>query len=182
MLGSGGIYLGLCFWCRASSPPICTPPSPGGRAGLAGLVIALTLNYLGVRLAVRGVLTLCGLSAIPFLILSVVIIAKGGQSGNTLSVFDPSQTSINTVFNGILFAILLFVGFEAAASIAEEMHARATDPGRGARDRRGQRPVLPAGLLRGDDRIRKGGARPQRVGEARRTRWVTSRSTTWERG
>jgi amino acid transporter len=27
------------------------------------------------------------------------------------------------VFNGILFAILLFVGFEAAASIAEEMHA-----------------------------------------------------------
>ena len=27
------------------------------------------------------------------------------------------------MFNGILFAILLFVGFEAAASIAEEMHA-----------------------------------------------------------
>src|SRR5262249_28052843 len=53
----------------------------------------------------------------------VVIIAKGGQGGNTLSVFDPSETSVNTVFNGILFAILLFVGFEAAASIAEEMHA-----------------------------------------------------------
>ena len=43
-------------------------------------------------------------------------IAKGGQSGNTLSVFNPNETSLNTVFNGILFAILLFVGFEAAAS------------------------------------------------------------------
>jgi amino acid transporter len=73
-----------------------------------------------VRLAIRGVLTLACISVIPFLILSAVIIAKGGVGGNTLTVFTPSPTSWNTVFNGILFSVLLFVGFEAAASIAEE--------------------------------------------------------------
>jgi amino acid transporter len=73
-----------------------------------------------VRLAIRGVLILACISVVPFLILSVVIIAKGGVGGNTLTVFTPSPTSWNTVFNGILFAVLLFVGFEAAASIAEE--------------------------------------------------------------
>ena len=49
-----------------------------------------------------------------------MIIAKGGVGGNTLSVFSPSETSWNAVFNGILFAVTLFIGFEAAASIAEE--------------------------------------------------------------
>jgi amino acid transporter len=123
MLGSGGIYLGLCFLVQGFFASHLHTNIPWWVGGLAGLLVALTLNHLGVRLAVRGVLILCGCSSIPFLIMSIVIIAKGGVGGNTLSVFDPSQTSINTVFSGILFAILLFVGFEAAASIAEEMHA-----------------------------------------------------------
>ena len=123
MLGSGGIYLGLCFLVQGFFASHLHTTIPWWAGGLAGLVIALTLNHFGVRLAVRGVLIMASLSSIPFLIMSIVIIAKGGVSGNTLSVFDPSQTSWNSVFNGILFAILLFVGFEAAASIAEEMHA-----------------------------------------------------------
>ena len=177
MLGSGGIYLGLCFLVRASAAHLHAN-IPWWAGGLAGLVIAITLNYLGVRLAVRGVLTLCGLSAIPFLILSVVIIAKGGQSGNTLSVFDPSQTSINTVFNGILFAILLFVGFEAAASIAEEMHARATgSPSRCS----GPWPSAPCSSCSSAMPRRSVSARmrsPTTPGEAPPTRWATSPSTT----
>ncbi len=123
MLGSGGIYLGLCFLVQGFFATHLHANIPWWAGGLAGLAIALTLNHLGVRLAVRGVLTLCGFSSVPFFIMSIVIIAKGGVGGNTLSVFDPSQTSLNTVFSGVLFAILLFVGFEAAASIAEEMHA-----------------------------------------------------------
>ncbi len=90
--------------------------------GALGLVVAAGLNYFGVRLAVRGVLVLAGISAIPFLILAVTIIAKGGVAGNTLSVFTTSHSSLNDVFNGILFAVTLFVGFEASAAIAEECH------------------------------------------------------------
>jgi amino acid transporter len=122
-LGSGGIYLGLCFLVQGFFATHLDTTIPWWVGGAGGLVIALVLNYLGVRLAVRGVLMLAGISAIPFLILAISIIVQGGDAGNTLSVFDPGQTSTNSVFNGILFAILLFVGFEAAASIAEEMHA-----------------------------------------------------------
>jgi amino acid transporter len=123
MLGCGGIYLGLCFLVQGFFAAHLHATIPWWSAGLAGILVAFTLNHLGVRPAVRGVLIFAACSTVPFLILAVVIIAKGGVGGNTLSVFDPSQTSINSVFSGVLFAILLFVGFEAAASIAEEMHA-----------------------------------------------------------
>jgi len=88
--------------------------------GLAVLVIATGLNHLGVRIAVRGVLVLSAISLVPFLILAITIIAKGGDAGNTLSAFGTSHSSVNSVFHGILFAVTLFIGFEAAASIGEE--------------------------------------------------------------
>ncbi len=63
---------------------------------------------------------LSAFSLIPFLILAITIIAKGGSAGNTLAVFGTSHSSVNSVFHGILFAVTLFIGFEAAASIGEE--------------------------------------------------------------
>lgn len=91
--------------------------------GLIALAITTGLNHFGVRLAIRGVLALAFISAIPFLITSIVVILDGGANGNTLSVFDPGVTSFGDVFNGVLFAVTLFIGFEVAASIAEESHA-----------------------------------------------------------
>src|SRR4029079_15959120 len=77
------------------------------------------------RLAIRAMLTFAIVSFIPMLILAIVIIGKGGKDGNTLSMFDPSKTSVfgvtgGGVLGGILLGILLFVGFEAAASVGEE--------------------------------------------------------------
>ena len=93
--------------------------------GMIALGIVLVLNYFGVRLAIRAMLTFAIVSFIPMLILGVVIIVKGGKDGNTLTMFDPSKTSLfgitgGGVLGGILLGILLFVGFEAAASIGEE--------------------------------------------------------------
>jgi amino acid transporter len=119
-LGAGGIYIGLGFLVQGFFASHIHTSIPWWVGGAAGLAVAFLLNHYGVRLAIRGVLTLACISVVPFVILSVVIIAKGGIGGNTLTVFTPSPTSWNTVFNGILFAVLLFVGFEAAASIAEE--------------------------------------------------------------
>ena len=119
-LGAGGIYIGLGFLVQGFFQSHLHTSIPWWVGGAAGLAIAFTLNHLGVRLAIRGVLLLASISAIPFLFLSVVIIAKGGVGGNTLAVFNPNETSWNAVFNGILFAVTLFIGFEAAASIAEE--------------------------------------------------------------
>lgn len=84
------------------------------------LAFAALMNYFGVRLAVRGVLALAAVSSIPLLLLAVVIIAKGGADGQSLSVFNPFTGDTSGVFNGVLFAVTLFIGFEAAASIAEE--------------------------------------------------------------
>jgi amino acid transporter len=125
-LGGGGIYLGLSvlidnFWT--------THISDSGPAwwiwGMIALALVLVLNYFGVRLAIRAMLTFAAVSFVPMLILAFVIIGKGGKDGNTLTMFDPGQTSLfgitgGGVLGGILLGILLFVGFEAAASIGEE--------------------------------------------------------------
>jgi amino acid transporter len=129
-LGGGGIYLGLGilangFWAAhigdASNAPAWWV------FGTIALAIVLILNYLGVRIALRAMLTFAALSFAPMLLLAIVIIAKGGNDGNTLQAFNPGQTSwfgVNHagVLGGILVGILLFVGFEAAASIGEESH------------------------------------------------------------
>ena len=128
-LGGGGIYLGVGnlaegFW----NAHIDSGSSPAWWVwGLIALVIVLVLNYIGVRVAVGAMLTFAVVSFIPMLILAIVIIAKGGADGVSLSVFDPSEVGLldltgGGVLGGVLLGILLFVGFEAAASIGEESH------------------------------------------------------------
>jgi len=57
---------------------------------------------------------------VPLAVVAVAVIADGGAGGNTLAVFDPSRTSWKAVFHGILFAVSLFIGFEAVAALGEE--------------------------------------------------------------
>ena len=127
-LGGGGIYLGLGilsegFWK--------THISDGGPAwwifGLIALAIILALNYVGVRIAVGAMLTFAAVSFVPMILLAIVILAKGGEDGISLSVFNPGETSWfgitgGGVLGGVLLGVLLFVGFEAAASLGEESH------------------------------------------------------------
>ncbi len=94
---------------------------------LIALVLIFALNFLGIRITTRVQLTLSALSVIPLLILAVVIIVHGGDSGNTLQAFNPASvpavpTSVPAagIFPGILFAITLFIGFETSASLGEE--------------------------------------------------------------
>ena len=125
-LGGGGIYLGLGiladqFW----TTHISTSGPEWWVWALVALAIVLALNYVGIRIAVGAMLTFAAVSFVPMLILGVVIIAKGGKDGITFSMFDPGQTSWfgvegGGVLGGVLLGILLFVGFEAAASIGEE--------------------------------------------------------------
>lgn len=127
-LGGGGIYLGLGilgdgFW----KAHVSESGSGWWLWGLIGLAIVLCLNYVGVRVAVRTMLAFATLSFVPMVILALVILARGGEEGITLSMFDPTETSLlgisgGGVLGGVLLGILLFVGFEAAASLGEESH------------------------------------------------------------
>ena len=74
-----------------------------------------------MQVSVRTQLTIIVASVIPFAILAVAIVVDGGPGGNTMSVFDPANVAEGgSIFNGLLFAILMFVGFELAAALGEE--------------------------------------------------------------
>jgi amino acid transporter len=118
-LGGGGVFIANGFLAQTFLADIHIGIT-WWVLGLGVLGLTVGLNYMGVRVAIQGVLAMAAISLIPFLILAVTIIAKGGANGNTLSVFGTGHSSVNSVFHGILFAVTLFIGFEAAASIGEE--------------------------------------------------------------
>ena len=88
------------------------------------LIIAALMfgaNVMGVQISVKAQLVLIVLSIVPFLVLAVKVIADGGPGGNSLKSFNPGNVAEGgSVFKGLLFAILMFIGFELAAALGEE--------------------------------------------------------------
>lgn len=83
--------------------------------------VVYTLSVLGINQSVRGGLIFLGYEILIVTILLLVVIFKGGAEGNTLSVFSPTAGSgIGGVFLGMIFGIMSFVGWKAAASLGEE--------------------------------------------------------------
>jgi amino acid transporter len=96
-------------------------------AVLAGLVVWF-LTYRGIRLSTEAGVALGAFEIIVFLGLALTLIAAAGGN-NTLSVFAPNtgnQHGLGSVFPGMIFAVLAFIGFEASAPLGEE----ARDPRR----------------------------------------------------
>jgi amino acid transporter len=84
-------------------------------------VIILAVNVVGIQISVKAQLSLIVISVVPFLILFVKVLFDGGPSGNSLQGFNPGHVATGgSVFKGILFAILMFVGFELSAALGEE--------------------------------------------------------------
>jgi amino acid transporter len=86
---------------------------------IAGLVY--TLSVLGVSQSVRGGLIFLAYEIIIVSIMLLAVIFQGGAEGNTLSVFNPATGSgLGGVFLGMIYGIMSFVGWKAAASLGEE--------------------------------------------------------------
>ena len=86
---------------------------------IAGLVY--TLSVLGISQSVRGGLIFLTYEIVIVTIMLLAVIFQGGAEGNTLSVFNPATGSgIGGVFLGMIFGIMSFVGWKAAASLGEE--------------------------------------------------------------
>src|SRR5215210_2761860 len=86
---------------------------------IAGLVY--TLSVLGITQSIRGGLIFLAYEIIVVSIMLLAVIFQGGAEGNTLSVFNPAAGSgIGGVFLGMIFGIMSFVGWKAAASLGEE--------------------------------------------------------------
>jgi len=89
--------------------------------GVIIIAVAMTLSVRSIRTSVRLDLILLGLEMFIFTLLAIICIVRAG-SGNSLSYFDPSATptGVSGLGLGIVFGLLSFIGFEAAATLGEE--------------------------------------------------------------
>ncbi|MGH3153849.1 MAG: APC family permease [Streptosporangiaceae bacterium] len=96
-------------------------PLPVGAWMVVLLVLISAILYAGVQLSTRAQLVLAMLSLTLLTIFFIYVIIKVG-SGNNIKAFNPSSspTHVTGVLFGVLYGVLLFVGFETAANLAEE--------------------------------------------------------------
>ena len=78
--------------------------------------------YFGVQISTRVQLTLALVSAAVVLAFFIKVIIDLGSANDVAAVFDPSSspTGWSGIFFGVLYGVLIFVGFETAANLAEE--------------------------------------------------------------
>jgi len=98
-----GIHLGwfACFWI------------------LLGLLAVI--SFLDIRISTRLQLLLAVVGVAALLLMAIVIVAKGGDSGVSLEPFNPSRApSTNFLFLAVVLAFTGYIGFEAAAVLGEE--------------------------------------------------------------
>ncbi len=87
---------------------------------LLAIVAVFGMTILGVRISTRAQLVLAGVSVAVIFAWAVYVILKGGTGGNSFTPFNPGELSFDNVFYGLLYACLVFTGFETAANLAEE--------------------------------------------------------------
>lgn len=87
------------------------------------LVLMLVLSYEGITGSLRTALILFSAEVIVILVLSTIILVKGGRDGLTLEPLNPANSTngLSGIALGLVFGILSFVGFEAATTLGEEV-------------------------------------------------------------
>jgi amino acid transporter len=93
---------------------------------LASAALTALLGYRGVKLGTGFGVALGAFEIVVFVALSIWMIVKAAPGGNTLSVFTLKFATVkgfhgmSGVVAGSIYVMLAFVGFEAAAPLAEE--------------------------------------------------------------
>jgi amino acid transporter len=88
---------------------------------LFAMAVVVGLSIRSIQASARVDMTLLVIEMIVFLILAIISIAVAGD-GNTVAVFSPTSSpeGLSGVGLGVVFGILSFVGFDAAATLGEE--------------------------------------------------------------
>jgi amino acid transporter len=85
------------------------------------LAALLVFAFFDIRLTTRTQLLLGVAGVVAILLLSIIVLAKGGDSGVTLQPLNPGKLpSTHGLFLAVVFAFTGFIGFEAAAVLGEE--------------------------------------------------------------
>jgi amino acid transporter len=121
ILGVGlGLLIGGYIQSTIASEFSVNPLPPWAWTLLViGLLFAVM--YFGVRISTRTQLLLAMISMLVVLGFFIMVIVKLGHS-NSIAPFKPSSSADGWggIFFGVLYGVLLFVGFETAANLAEE--------------------------------------------------------------
>ncbi len=87
---------------------------------VAGVIIWF-FAYADIRLSTRLTLLLEGISILLILVLTVIILSRGGASGHlSIQPFVPTDQPFSAVGLAAVFGFLSFAGFEGAATLGEE--------------------------------------------------------------
>ena len=120
LLGGAGIYLAIGFFANLAFSTYLGLNLPWWVWSLVAIGLVFAANHFGVHTTTRTQLILTVLAVLPILIVALAIVFQGGAAGNTGAVFNPSNPNAGSLFKGVLFAVTLFIGFEASASLSEE--------------------------------------------------------------
>jgi amino acid transporter len=84
-------------------------------------VLLFVVLYFGVQVSTRVQLALALISIAVVLIFFVTVIVDLGSANDFGKAFDPSPADgFSGIMFGVLYGVLIFVGFETAANLAEE--------------------------------------------------------------
>jgi amino acid transporter len=97
------------------------------------LVFVGAIMYFGVALSTRFQLVLALLSVATVLLFSIYVIIKVGSGNQVATAFNPSSApgGWSGIAFGIVYGVLLFIGFETAANLGEETEHPKRDIPRG---------------------------------------------------
>lgn len=120
----GGYVHDTFFTSDPKIPGIFSSSSPlpvWGWSLLFALLIFVVL-YFGVQISTRVQLTLSLVSAVVVLAFFIKVIVDLGSANDVAKTFNPSSspTGWSGIMFGVLYGVLIFVGFETAANLAEE--------------------------------------------------------------
>jgi amino acid transporter len=87
---------------------------------LVSLALMWVLVHRSVKLSTRTSLTIEGVSVLVILILTAIVLARGGAHGLSTVPFQVGSAGVSAVGLASVFGFLSFAGFEGAATLGEE--------------------------------------------------------------
>jgi amino acid transporter len=93
--------------------------------GMVPAIVMTVLAFEGIVSSLRTALVLFSAEVVVVVLMAIIIVVNGGHEGLNLHSFNPSSSphGFGGLVTGGIFAALSFVGFEAAASLGEEVRA-----------------------------------------------------------
>jgi amino acid transporter len=96
---------------------------PWWLIGMVPAAAMVALAYRGITTSLKTALVLVGAEVLVILVLSLIVLGRGGASGLSLHPLSPgaSPHGLSGLATGFVFAALSFVGFEAATTLGDEV-------------------------------------------------------------